>query len=73
MANGDIGGFGVGSDFTWSATIVIGYDFLLFEHPALVYLGYRAIGQDFTEGSGSDRFTWDVIQHGPILGFSLLF
>lgn len=72
-ANGDIGGFGVESDFTWSTTAVIGYDFLLFDHPASVYLGYRAIGQDFTEGSGSNRFTWDVVQHGPILGFSLLF
>ncbi len=71
--NGDIGGFGVESDFTWSVTGVIGYDFRLFDHPAAVYLGYRAIGWDFTEGSGSERFTWDLVQHGPILGFSLLF
>ena len=71
--NGDIGGFGVESDFTWSLTGVIGYDFRFFDHPASVYLGYRAIGWDFTEGSGSERFTWDVVMHGPILGFSLLF
>jgi len=71
--NGDIGGFGVESDFTWSVTGVIGYDFRLFDHPAAVYLGYRAIGWDFTEGSGSERFTWDLVQHGPILGFSLKF
>ena len=72
-ANGDIGGFGVESDFTWSTTVVFGYDFSLFGHPAAVFLGYRAIGQDFSEGSSGNRFTWDVIQHGPILGFSLLF
>ena len=72
-ANGDIGGFGVESDFTWSVTSVLGYDFSLFDHPASVYLGYRAIGWDFTERSGSNRFTWDVVMHGPIMGFSLLF
>ena len=72
-ANGDIGGFGVESDFTWSATSVLGADFSLFDHPATVFFGYRAIGWDFTEGSGSNRFTWDVVMHGPILGFSLLF
>ena len=54
-------------------TAVIGYDFLLFDNPASVYLVYRAIGWDFTEGSGSERFTWDVVMHGPILGFSLMF
>ncbi len=71
--NSDIGGFGVESDFTWSVTAVIGYDFLLFDNPASVFFGYRAIGTDFTEGSGSDQITWDVVYHGPILGFSLLF
>ena len=71
--NSDIGGFGVASDFTWSVTAVIGKDFLLFDHPASVFFGYRAIGSDFTEGSGHNQFTWDVVYHGPILGFSLLF
>ncbi len=71
--NGDVGGFGVESDLTWSVTVVLGSDVLLFDHPATVYFGYRAIGWDFTEGSGINRFTWDVVLHGPILGFSLLF
>lgn len=71
--NGDIGGFGVGSDFTWPASGVVGYDFTVFGMPANVYAGYRAIGQDYTDGSGSDKFTWDVILHGPVLGFALRF
>jgi hypothetical protein len=70
---GDIGGFGVESDLTWSATAVLGYDFTLFDHSAAVYGGYRAMGWDFSEGSGRDKFTWDVTMHGPILGFSLFF
>lgn len=70
---GDIGGFGVSCDFTWSAAAILGFDFELFENPATVYGGYRAIGQDFHEGSGSDSFDWDVIMHGPMLGFTMSF
>ncbi len=70
---GDVGGFGVESDLTWSATAVLGYDFDLFKLPATVYAGYRAVGWDHTEGSGADRFEWDVILHGPMLGLVLRF
>lgn len=73
MAMGDIGGFGVESDFTWHATAVLGFDFTLFEKPSTLYLGYRAIGQDYSEGSGENQFTWDVILHGPLLGFAMNF
>ncbi len=73
MANGDIGGFGVESDFTWSATAVLGYGFSIFDHPASVFFGYRAIGQDYSDGDGNEEFTWDVVNHGPMLGFSFLF
>jgi hypothetical protein len=71
--NGDIGGFGVESDFTWSTTAVFGYNFDLFSIPATVLFGYRAYGWDYADGAGQDRFVWDVTQHGPILGLSLRF
>lgn len=71
--NGDIGGFGAASDLTWSATALVGFDFRLFDHPASVMLGYRAIGWDYTEGSGNTEFTWDVIEHGIMLGFGMRF
>ncbi|MBL9118883.1 MAG: hypothetical protein JNL80_03085 [Phycisphaerae bacterium] len=71
--NGDIGGFGAGSDFTWSSTAVLGYDFHIGSAGATAYAGYRAIGQDYSEGSGANEFIWDVVQHGPILGFALRF
>jgi hypothetical protein len=70
---GDIGGFGVSSDLTWSARALLGYDFTLFNQPATIFAGYRAIGDDYSTGSGTDKFTWDVIVHGPILGFALKF
>jgi hypothetical protein len=71
--NADVGGFGLQSDFTWSATGVVGYEFPLFSSTAIIYGGYRAISWDFTDGSGTDEFTFDVISHGPIFGFALTY
>ncbi len=70
--NGDVGGFGVESDLTWSATGVVGYDFSLFDIPSTVSFGYRAIGWDYTS-EGDNEFKWDIIQHGLILGMALRF
>lgn len=71
--NGDIGGFGVESDLTWSGTAVFGLDFDLFGLPATVLAGYRAIGWDYSEGGDNNDFIYDIIQHGPILGLSVRF
>lgn len=71
--NGDIGGFGAASDVTWSTTGVLGYDFRLFDHSATVYAGYRAIGWDFSDGYDAEQFKWDMIMHGPLLGFTMRF
>lgn len=66
---GDIGGFGLGSDFAWQAVAVIGWRFDLFGVPSTLFGGYRALGQDYEDG----RFEWDVIAHGPMLGLELRF
>jgi hypothetical protein len=71
---GGVGGFGVGSHFTWHAHSLVGYRFdLLGEDNAQVFGGYRALYQDYTDGSGVDKFEWDVTLHGPILGLSIHF
>ena len=70
VAAGDIGGFGVGSDFTWSALGVVNYRFNLFgDRDASVLAGYRALSQDYE----SDGFKWDVVQKGPVLGLTVRF
>jgi hypothetical protein len=66
---GDVGGFGAGSRFTWQA--MAAYNWLLCTHGALVldgYLGYRALAVDYVEGAGTDRYVFDVVQHGPVIG-----
>ncbi len=71
--NGDIGGFGVESDFAWSATAVLGYDFTMFNAPSSFLFGVRAYGWDYSDGSGEDEFTWDVVQVGLLFGLSIRF
>ncbi len=71
---GSIGGFGVGSDFTWHAHGLIGYGFGLFgEDNATVFGGYRALSQDYDDGHGNDKFEWDVTLYGPIAGLRIQF
>jgi hypothetical protein len=71
---GDIGGFGVGSNFSWMATGLVGYGFSFFgQDNAKVFAGYRALYQDYSDGSGADKFKWDVTLHGPIVGFNINF
>jgi hypothetical protein len=70
--NGDIGGFGVESDLTWSMTTVFCYDFTLFGFPSSLSAGYRAVAWDYTADSEAE-FTWDIIMHGVIIGFAMEF
>jgi hypothetical protein len=67
---GDIGGFGVGSDFTWNASAILGYHF---SQTVSAWLGYRGLGVDYESGSGFSKFKYDVIMQGPIIGLGFSF
>lgn len=64
---GDIGGFGVGSDFSWQ--LFGGYSFQLAESWSGV-VGYRALSVDFSEEVSNGTRGIDLIQHGPVVGVS---
>lgn len=70
IVRGDIGGFGVGSDFTWHASAFANWQFS--EHGSLLF-GYRHMDVDYDDGSGSSRFRWDVGEGGPTVGFAWQF
>jgi hypothetical protein len=70
---GDVGGFGVGSDFAWSVTGLFGYKWQAGTVEWAILAGYKALSQDYTSGSGPQRFRWDTTMHGPVLGFSVRF
>lgn len=61
---GDIGGFGVGSDFSWQIQANAGYRFSKLFHATI---GYRVIGIDYDKGEGMERFVYDVDTYGPVI------
>jgi opacity protein-like surface antigen len=64
QARANLGGFGVGSDLMWQLMADVGYQpseswFFTF--------GYRVIDFDYDQGSGPDRFVYDMRTFGPLL------
>ncbi len=66
----DVGGFGVGSDFTWQAYPYLNWHFARW---GSAQLGYRWLGTDYETGSGANLFRYDVIVQGPQLGVTIHF
>jgi hypothetical protein len=67
---GDIGGFSIGSDFAWQMQAYGGYRFSkLFQ----VTAGYRVISVDYKNGSGENRFLYDIDTFGPVVRFGFNF
>jgi hypothetical protein len=74
VLRGDVGGFDVGSQFSWN--MLAAYSFQIGVHYGVTYsgvLGYRALSVDYEKGSGANRYQYDVIQHGPLLGLTVSF
>lgn len=69
---GDVGGFGVGSDFT--STVITG---VRYEISSLldVDVQYKATWVDYEEGTAGqpDSFRYDTVTHGPIVGVNFKF
>ena len=66
LAKGDVGGFSVGSKFTWQAEGALGYQ--ISPH-IYAELGYRALAADYE----NDGFVYDVITHGAQLTMGVAF
>lgn len=65
-AKGDIGGFGVDSDFTWNLQGTVGYRF---NKSVSLEVGYRYFDTDYSDGG----FTYDVAQSGAVIGLNFNF
>jgi len=68
-AEGNVGGFGVGSDLAWNVQGFLGYKTSLFGLPTTLAAGYRALHQDYDHND----FKWDVTMYGPVIGAVLRF
>lgn len=58
---GMVGGFDVGSEFSWDVLGAVGHQ--LTDRLSIVG-GYRALGVDYQD----DGFVYDIVQHGPVFG-----
>ena len=72
-AKTDIGGFGLGfsSDISWNFVTNIGYQLPWWG--VTPYVGYRVLYIDYKDGSGDNRFEYDVWQTGPQVGIGVRF
>jgi len=69
--SGNIGGFGLVSEFTWGLQGGVGYHFN--DHFAL-HLQYKATGVNYdNDESGSGAFSYDTVTHGPMMGLAYRF
>ena len=66
----EIGGFGVGSTFTWQVFPTIGVNI---GRRASLEFGYRWLDIDYSTGEDRTLFTWDVLTQGPLLGIAFRF
>jgi hypothetical protein len=62
----EIGGFGLGSDFTWQVFPTVG---IRLGRGASLELGYRWLDLDYATGEGLSEFRYDVLTQGPVVGF----
>jgi hypothetical protein len=67
---GDVGGFGVGSDFSWQLFAGYSCDFSVWQSTLHGLVGYRALAVDYSEGSGTKANSIDLVLHGPVAGLS---
>jgi hypothetical protein len=70
VARGDIGGFGVGSDFAWHTTVQ--FDWHTSEHFTMVF-GYRIFDVDFEDRGSNGLANFDMQQSGPAIGVGYTF
>lgn len=70
VVRGDVGGFGVGSEVTWSLVGTLQYRV---SRCVTLAGGYRVLDIDYEQGSGAERFVFDVQMRGPIFGLVIHF
>lgn len=70
----DVGGFDVGSKFTWNALAAYSFPVGSFAGlPLSGMIGYRALQADYAQGLGFARYEYDAIMHGPVIGVTAKF
>jgi hypothetical protein len=64
------GDFGYSSSDNQALNLSFMFDYR-FKNWGSAFVGYRYMEVDYDEGSGDDRYAYDAIQQGPLLGINL--
>lgn len=73
VVRSDIGGFGLQSSLTWQATAIYSYAWQFPGYQLVGGVGYRALGVNYSTGSGNAVSAIDMVLHGPIIGAAIRF
>lgn len=73
FVRGDVGGFGLGSQFAWQAVGAYSYAWQFSGYQIAAVIGFRALGVNYSSGSGTDTFGINEVLYGPIIGASFRF
>ena len=72
--SGDVGGFDVGSKFSWQALALLEHEICRSTTATWsAMLGYKALNADYSKGSGLTLYNYDLTIHGPIFGITARF
>ena len=66
----DIGGFGVGSQFSWQLFAGYSHEFKVGDWNMAWLVAYRALSVDKLSGSGKNAREVNLVLHGPLAGLS---
>jgi hypothetical protein len=74
VLSGDVGGFDVGSKFSWQALAALDYEFMRTKSVSWSgMIGYKALSVDYVKGSGLTQYEYDMTMYGPIFGITARF
>ena len=74
IVSGDVGGFGAGSKFSWQALAALNYEFKRTKAVSWSgMIGYKALNVDYTKGSGTSQYEYDMTMYGPVFGVTARF
>jgi hypothetical protein len=74
VLSGDVGGFDVGSKFSWQVLALLEHEFCRSRTVTWsAMLGYKALSVDYSRGSGLTLYEFDMTMHGPIFGVTARF
>jgi hypothetical protein len=72
--SGDVGGFDVGSKFSWQALALLEHEICRSKIATWsAMLGYKALNANYSQGSGLTLYNYDLTIHGPIFGVTARF